>query len=262
MPPAPLFQPLPLEEDRALQRRLLEAVGPESGSYAYFVKDLRSGRGATFNADKVFYSASLFKLFVMYEVFHQVEAGLIDSGERLVVTPYYDAFGLTPRVTRLCQELTVEEALRAMMQVSDNAAAVLLQDLAGSANVNQALAALGLRTSRLLPDDLPVTAADLALLLEAIGRGRAISAEASWAMVELMAGETLDNGLRAGLPPQVRLAHKTGIWNNATHDAGIVFTDFNTYVIVVLSEKSGATQVTRDLSRAAYEYFRDLYRRR
>jgi hypothetical protein len=34
-------------------------------------------------------------------------------------------------------------------------------------------------------------------------------------MVNLLAGEELDNGLRAALPPDVLVAHKTGNWTNA-----------------------------------------------
>jgi beta-lactamase class A len=145
--------------------------------------------------------------------------------------------------------------MEAMMSVSDNAAAVLLQDLVRSPNVNRTLQALGLKDSGLYPEGLPVTAADLGLLLEAIARGAAVSESASAEMIELMKGEVIDNGLRAGLPPDVPVAHKTGNWSDATHDAGIVFAKNGPYVFVVLSETDHETSVIRALSAAAYEYF-------
>ncbi len=169
------YKPIAFSESAQLQKALDDALGDESGDYAYVVKDLTTGVGATHNADKVFNSASVFKLWVMYEVFHQESLGLIKWNDELVVTPYYDAFALSPRRTQLCQQLTVADTMDAMLSISDNAAAVLLQDLVGSGNVNRAIDALGVHDSGLFEDGLPLTASDVSLLLEAIGRGQAIS---------------------------------------------------------------------------------------
>jgi beta-lactamase class A len=142
-----------------------------------------------------------------------------------------------------------------MMGTSDNAAAILLQDLVGSSNVNRGVEALGLTASRLTEaGDLPMTAADVALLLEAIARGEAVSEHASETMIDLMTREIFENGLRSGLPPDTRLAHKTGIWTMAWHDGGIVFAPFGTYLIVVLSEREQQRAAVRALSEAAYQY--------
>src|SRR5688500_5375770 len=109
----------------------------------------------------------------------------------------------------------------AMLSVSDNAAAVMLQDIVGAGNTNNALAAFGIADSGLYTARLPITAEDVALLLEAIGRGEAVSGAASADMLQLMSREAIDNGLVAGLPRGVPVAHKTGNWGDATHDAGI-----------------------------------------
>ena len=217
------YKPIAFSEDAGLQKALDDALGDESGDYAYVVKDLTTGVGATHNADKVFNSASVFKLWVMYEVFHQESLGLIKWNDKLVVTPYYDAFALSPRRTQLCQQLTVADTMDAMLSISDNAAAVLLQDLVGSGNVNRAIDALGVRDSGLFEDGLPLTASDVSLLLEAIGRGQAISPPASAEMLWLMSQEGIDNGLVAGVPAGTLVAHKTGNWSDATHDVGIVY---------------------------------------
>jgi len=227
-------------------------LGDAADTYAVVVKDLRTGRGVAINADRVFYAASVFKLFVMYEAFRQESLGLLQWTDQLVMTPYYDSFGFNVRGTALCDTLTVGRAARAMMTVSDNAAAVLLQDLVGSGNVNRSMEALGLVASE-ISEELPITAADVALLLEAIGRGRAVSMEASEEMIALMKGEALDNGLAKDLPDGVELAHKTGNWSNATHDAGIVFAPRGAYVIVVLSDTDHETALIREIARAVYE---------
>ena len=249
----PPFEPLAFHPDEALETSISATIGEASASYAVFIKDMATGRGASFNSERVYYAASLFKLFVMYEVFHQESLGLLSLGDELVMTPYYDSFGLGPRGTSLCQRLTISEALSAMMGVSDNAAAILLQDRVGAPNVSHALASLGLVDSALV-EDLPLTATDAGLLLEAIARQAAVSVEASNQMIGLMEGEEFDNGLRAGLSAEAVLAHKTGNWENAVHDAGIVYAPCGTYVIVVLSDNGYDPAVTRQISAVAYDW--------
>ncbi len=256
VPAPPRFEPMPFVKDEALVERLRQILGEEADSYAVVVEDLRTGRGASFNAETVFYAASLFKLFVMYEAFHQHSLGLLEWTDELVMTPYYDGFGLSLRRTALCDALTVARAMQAMMSVSDNAAAVLLQDLVGSENVNRSLGALGLTSSR-IDEEMPLTAADLALLLEAIGRGEAVDAEASEEMMALMKAEELDNGLRAELPEDVELAHKTGNWSNATHDVGLVLAPSGTYIIVILSNRDHETALIRQLAGAVFDYYEE-----
>jgi beta-lactamase class A len=249
------YTPSPFVPDATLQERLDESLGGQAGAYAFYVKDLTTGRGATHNSERVFNAASLFKLFIMYAVFHQESLGLVGWDDELVVTPYYDGFALTPRVTALCQALTVGAAMDAMLSVSDNAAAVLLQDLAGSGNVNASIEALGLRDSGLFETGLPVTAADLALLMEVIAIGQAVSPGASADMLRLLDHDVFENGLLAGVPEGTRVARKTGNWTDATHVAGIVFAPSGPYVFVALTSNGYERDVIEALSRVAYEHF-------
>jgi hypothetical protein len=95
-----------------------------------------------------------------------------------------------------------------MMSVSDNVAAVMLQDRAGAGNINDAMAALGLGQTRLTEDGtLPATAGDIARFVETIARGEAVSRDASKEMADLMATEQLDDRIPARLP--VRYARRT-----------------------------------------------------
>ena len=249
------YEPISFEVDDALKELLDAALGEKAGSYAYYVKDLATGRGAVHNGDGVYNAASLFKLFVMYEVFRQERLGLVDWEDELVVTPYYDAFALSPRVTELCQVITVGEAMEAMLSVSDNAAAVLLQDLAGSGKVNASITALGLQDSGLFEDGLPVTANDLALLMEAIATGNAISPEASADMLKLLDHDVFENGLVSGVPAGTVVSRKTGNWADATNVAGVVYAPWGPYVFVALTSNGYETAVIRALSSAAYGYF-------
>ena len=249
-----VYAPAPSTAAAELETQMRNLLGDEVENFAVVAKDLATGSSIAINGDKLFYAASIFKVFVMYEVFHQQSLGLLDLSDPLVITPYYDSFGLGPRSTELCQQLTVAQALHAMMSVSDNAAAVLLQDLVGAGNINNSLAALGLTESRLDTDDLPLTAPDVALLLEIIASGAAVSQQSSDAMIELLKTEQVDNGLRSGVPAEATVAHKTGIWPTARHDVGLVIAPSTTYVIAILSV-DGDTALISQVSQAVYSFF-------
>jgi beta-lactamase class A len=249
------FVLVPPKEDSALRKKIVERLDDQLGDFAVVVKDLQTGRGVAINADWTYYTASLFKVYVMLEVMHQEALGLVKLTDEVTITPYYDAQSVGPRLTARCQRLTVRQALEAMMARSDNAVAVLLQDLVGSGNINASMQSLGLKNSHFLNEDLPTSAADLAKVLEGIGRGQAVSKSASEEMVRLLSLEQFDNGLRAGTPAGLRVAHKTGSYLGVTHDAGIVYGPSGAYVIVVLSDGTNATAVTKDIATMVFDYY-------
>jgi beta-lactamase class A len=77
-------------------------------------------------------------------------------------------------------------------------------------------------------------------------------------MAGLLLSQTVNDRIPALLPAGTRVAHKTGNWSNATHDAGIVFSPAGSYVIVVLTDYGynvdGASRIAR-LSRTVYDYY-------
>ncbi len=260
------FVPMRFTRDAELESRLRDALGADVASYSIVVKNLADGSGASVNPDRQFYAASLFKVAVMYEAFHQRSLGLLSFDEELLETPYYAGFDLGTHAFPVCSTATVGQLLAAMMSVSDNASAVMLQDKLGSRHINEAMEALGLPTTRLLENDLPTTASDMARLMEMIASGKAVDADASQAMVDLLASEEVDNGLRAGVPEGTLVAHKTGNWLNATHDVGIVYSPPSagsgepgvTYVMAVLSDKGfgdDADVLITELSRLVWEHY-------
>jgi beta-lactamase class A len=258
-PPLPQYQAIALVSDPALEGIVRNALGTDVSHFAVAVKRLDNGKGVVIDGGRVFYAASLFKVWVMLEAFHQRQAGLLSFDERYIVSDYYASLSLNPGELPLCSQVTAQAALREMMSVSDNIAANIMLERVGYANVNAMLRNQGLAVSGVASNgDVSTTASGMEQLLEAIARQEAVSAEASAEMLSLLASEVIDSRLPALLPPEARVAHKTGSWDNATHDAGIVYSPKAAYVIVVLSdlgyENDGNSYIAQ-LSRAVYDYF-------
>jgi beta-lactamase class A len=233
-------------------------LGTEAPHVSVVVKNLGDGRGVSIGSDRVYYAASLYKTWVMLELFHQREAGFIDFGEEFIVSDYYSELGLNPGELEVCSRTTIDHAMRRMMRISDNVAANMLLDRAGVTNTNNALRNLGLAVTGVSGGSLPTTAGGTAHLLEAIARGRAVSEGASLEMFALLASESIADRIPALLPPGTVVAHKTGNWETATHDAGIVISPGARYLFVALTDygyrDDGATPIAR-LSRAVYDYY-------
>ena len=259
--PAPLasYDPLPFVHDPALDSLVRASLGDQIDHFAVVVKNLADGSGVVLDPGREFYAASLYKTWVMLEAYHQQKAGLLDWDERYLVSGYYEEFKLNPGELEACEEVTVLEALDRAMRRSDNVAAILLLDRVGAGNANLTLRSLGLGNSGFTADEsLPTTAGDMALLLEAIAMRQAVSDDASEEMLALLISESIVNRLPALLPIGTQVAHKTGNWEDATHDAGIVFSPVVTYIIVVLTDygyyEDGATPIA-ELSLAVYDYY-------
>ena len=255
VPLSSAYAPTPSLRDAGLEEVIRSSLGDEVDSYGVVVKNLVNGAVAEVNSHKPFETASLFKLWVMYEVYKQVELGLLQMDEELLVTPYYASFDAGSLPVEVCDTLTVREALWAMITYSDNTSALLLLDRVGPGNINRDLQALGLTESAFRHEDVISTAADMALFLEMVVLQAAVSSEASREMLDLMLAQKVRDRLPALLPPGTEVAHKTGDLDEVTHDVGIVYAPQPSYVIAVLSDRGGESEPIAVLSRAIYDYF-------
>jgi beta-lactamase class A len=90
-------------------------------------------------------------------------------------------------------------------------------------------------------------------MLTKIGRGGAVSREASTAMVDVLKRQTFNDGIPSGLPSGTAVAHKTGTITGIHHDAAIVFAP-RPYVLVVLvrgiRDQTVSARLMGDIARA------------
>jgi beta-lactamase class A len=77
-------------------------------------------------------------------------------------------------------------------------------------------------------------------------------------MIAVLERQEFNEGIPAGVPPDVRVAHKTGWITGIRHDGGIVtLPDGRRYVLVVLTrgidEVASADSLIIDVSRLVYD---------
>jgi beta-lactamase class A len=231
-------------------------LGDDAEHYGVVVRRLHDGRGASLNAEREFYAASLFKLALLYEAERQRSTGLLDFNEMVQVSEEDMAEDLgTIGSLELDDEgrLSIRLAVGAMVTRSDNVSAVLMLRLLGGATVDRTLDALGLRGTSVNTRDLPTTAADMATLMEAIVRGLGVDRAWREDMVGLLLRQETRSGIPALLPRGVPVGNKTGTWPDATHDVAFVDAPGGLYVIAVLSDRGWEWEPIARVSRAVYD---------
>ena len=248
----------PPRDDAALAALVRSTLGGFQGEYSVVVRNLEDGRSASLNAGRVYYAASLFKLALLLEAYRQQDAGEIDFSELLTLEKKYADYDLgTLEDLGLAEGdmLTVADAIRAMIIVSDTPTAVMIQDLVNPARVDQTLRSLGINDMSVTTYDLPTTAHDMALLMAAVAAGEGVSEESRREMLALLLQESIRDGIPSGAPPNSAVAHKSGNFTDATHDVALVWGAGGPYVIAVLSNRSWDSEPIRAVSRAVWDYF-------
>jgi beta-lactamase class A len=232
-----------------------------------------------YHADEPFHAASTMKIPVMIELFQQVKEGKVRLDELLTIhnefhsivdgsiykldpaddseTDLYRAEGQTRTLTQLCV---------LMIAQSSNLATNLLIDKLGIENIRatvHAYGADGMNVLRGVEDgkafekgmNNTTTARALLTLLTAIAGGEAVNNMYSKAMVDILGRQTFNDGIPAGLPHDVRVAHKTGEITKIHHDAAIVYAK-RPYILVVLvrgiADEKASAQLIADISRDLY----------
>jgi len=214
-----------------------------SGDTSVIVADPQSGFRYSRSPDRVFPSASLYKLGVMVEAYRLAASGALSFDETtvtiedqdLVEDGYYTAAGTT---------LTIREAIELMITISDNSPARALLRTEDAHNVNATMARLGLTNTRInldLPEEEQVvpfnttTARDMERFFVGLLRGTIVGRGESADMLAVLRRQQINDRLPAGLPEGAEIAHKTGNLPGFAHDAGVIYTRTGPRVVVVLT---------------------------
>jgi beta-lactamase class A len=116
------------------------------------------------------------------------------------------------------------------------------------------MASLGLDDSRFDKQPSTTTADDIATLMRAIAKPDGVSKEARQDILELLLQEGVRDGIVAGVPGAVAVAHKTAAIG-VTHDVGLVWGPKGPYIIAILSDTPGDWATVAGVSRLVYDYF-------
>jgi beta-lactamase class A len=130
---------------------LTRASNQIDGTLGVYIKHLETGEEAEINGDRVFPSASLRKIPIALEFYKQVDEGLMDPEEKVVVEEKDKVPGTgIIKELRPGLELSLRDLVRLMLILSDNTATSIIVDRIGRDNVNSTTQDLGLENTKLM----------------------------------------------------------------------------------------------------------------
>lgn len=208
--------------------------------------------------DVVYHAASTMKVPVMIELFRQVDAGTVKLSDTVVVSNIFHSIvdgskftlGTSEEVDgaahrSLGKPMSLRDLCEEMITISSNLATNVLMEKLGVERVRATVTRLkapGMKVLRGVEDQKAfdkgmsneTTARALKTLLTAIGNGSAASKASCDEMLAILKRQKFNDGIPAGLPPGVPVAHKTGTITKIHHDAAIVY-GAHPYVLVVMT---------------------------
>ncbi len=275
----------PAARTQALAQAIAPLVKAHQGKVAVVVRHLRTGEGYTHAADEVMPTASLIKLPVLVEAFWQAEEGKISLDTKLTLTKddCVPGSGVLTDCFSPGATLTVRDAARLMITVSDNTATNLVLGQVGIPSPNARMATLGFPNTRVnakvfKSKDTSIdrertkkyglgstTAREMVGLLGLLHAGRVASPKACTEMLGILRKTQDNEKLVRLLPAGTVLAHKTGSVSDAKTDAGILYLNGRPAVAVCVLTCDNADQrwlvdnqaqlTIARIGRAVYDHF-------
>jgi beta-lactamase class A len=281
-----LFAATSCQRDRLADFRLVlesTVAGSSAETVGFYFRDLGTGDSVLMSPDARVHAASMMKVPVMIQLFRDQEAGIRSLDDSTILTKTFRSIvdgsaydlsapddGDTTLYRRIGQRESLRRLTELMITVSSNLATNILIELVGADRAQATMRELGADSIAVLRgvEDIKAyeaglsnttTARDLGVIFTAIAEHRAASPESSRDMIDILARQEFNEGIPAGLPPDVRVAHKTGSITEIRHDGGIVYLpNGRAYVLVVLTRGIAnddvADELIADLSRLVYEH--------
>lgn len=260
-----LVLPLPLLGREPLSSKLQPLIDAHRGEVSVAVKHLETGEEFFHQADQPMPTASLIKVAVMAEVYHQAQAGKLKLDDLVTLhnTDKVPGSGLlTPHFSDGTR-IPVVDAVRLMIAFSDNTATNLVLDKIGIEATSRYMTALGYPQTRLnskvfLPETASdpdrcqrfglgsTTARETVRLFEQLYRGQLVSKEASAEMLQHLKKCEDKDKFSHLLPEGTVVAHKVGTGQKPAvrSDGGILYTPAGPIAVCVMTTKNEDTSLS------------------
>lgn len=283
-----LFLQQPSSGLDVLKARITELIEESKAKdVAVAYHDLANGDELLIHADHTFHAASVMKVPVLMEVFRQAEEGAFTLDDKITITNQFHSIvdgslyelkieddSEFTLYRRIGEEETIRELCRLMITESSNLATNLLIERVGAAKISAFMVRLGakdIHVLRCVEDGLAyrqgrnntLTAPGTLTILRRLAERKVVSKRADEAMLAILRGQKFNDGIPAGLPSGIPVAHKTGWISTAAHDAAIVEPpDATPFVLVVLTRgiahKARAERLIAEITRAVYQHAADV----
>ena len=264
--------------DKLLQRQIEDVVKGFNGQIGLYVKNIRTNKIASINADTVFPTASMVKIPILIGVMDKINKGELQYHQTLT---YKDSL-LYAGVDILGsyknnEQIDISKVIMLMLTMSDNTASLWLQSLAGGGKrINEILEGVGFQYTR-VNSRTPgreanrsqfgwgqTTPYEMVRIFEKIYKGEIISDSISQRMLRLMGRDFWDEEAISEIPSTVLVAAKSGAVDASRSETLLVMAPKNPYIFSIITKNNKDTTwgksneawvLTRKVSKLLWNHF-------
>ncbi len=237
----------------------------DSGDISYasvYFRDLNNGPWIGINEQEKFTPASLLKvpLLMAYLKIVQSDPNILKEKITIEENPTSLTQNITPSSSvTVGAAYTVDELLQKIIVYSDNQAANALLKHIDTNDLNQTYSDLGIKTPSGDATEDFMSVVEYASFFRILYNASYLNHDMSEKALEILSKSQFTQGLRAGVPDNVEIAHKFGervfSSNNQLHDCGIVYKDKNPYLLCIMTRGEDFNKmvgVIKEISQLVY----------
>jgi beta-lactamase class A len=266
------------KEDKKLIKIINGLVKDFHGDVGIYVKNLKTGKSAGFNADSIFPTASMVKIPITSGIFNKIEHQELDYH---TILTYKDSLLYAGEDIlgsfKSGEKIALSKVLMLMITTSDNTASLWCQSMAGGGTaINNLMEANGIKYTR-VNSRTPGRAAnqqkygwgqttprEMATLLTLIRDGKMINPAASERIYRNLIRIYYDSEALSQIPPYVQVASKSGAVDEARSEVVLVNAPHGDYVFCITTKNQQDTSwkntneglvLIRKLSKTLWNYY-------
>lgn len=233
--------------DKWLSEQVKTLSTQKSTKFAISIKPLsQQGPDMVMNSHKM-PSASLIKIPILIEAFHQKNQEMLDFNEQVIIRHSQTVEGGSVYNLPDGTILTISQLLELMIVQSDNSATNILIDKLGMSSVNAMIKKLGCPDTVLQRKMMDFEAVkqgrqnytsvkDMTKILEKLYSLQCLDPESDKAMLEILQRQEDNTIIPAQLPHHIKIAHKTGELDGMNYDCGIIYGQSHDYILCIMAE--------------------------
>lgn len=246
-----------------LRHNLEEFLVKQGGHYGIYFEDLYSHSWMGINERERFKPASLLKTTTVSSILSMAEEKEIGL-DTLVVLGQDD---LNERFGELYREegskITIKRLIEIALMKSDNTAVKALHKFISEEKWIETRLAMGLPLVSVQESEngTLLSPKEFSRIFHSLYHAGYLSRESSNWVLSLLSQTDFQEGIPSGVPDDVKVSHKIGVWASAgdVHDCGIVYAN-RPYLLCIMS--SGVTQEEgtnsiKEISHMVYKYVSD-----
>jgi len=271
------------DADKKLTREVQQLVSGFKGEVGVYVKDLRSGKTVTINADSIFPTASIVKVPILLGIMDRLYRGELkyDSAFTYKDSLLYAGEDILGSF-KSNETIALKKIIMLMMTTSDNTASLWLQSIAGTGTrINQLLDSFGFKNTR-VNTRTPgregnrtqygwgqTTPREMGELFERAYKHQLFSTETDDRMLRCLGRNFWDEDEAISrFPPTIEVFSKNGCVNASRSEAMIVNAPHRPFVFCVFtknnvdqrwSRENEAWTLARNLADLLWKHFEPNY---